>query len=85
MAACTGGLPGTIPGRRALVRIAPPVSVLAYRRAYSTVHGAWIEAAGLPVGELVPVHSYQPILTIGNPQQEQLCTSLTTSSPRPLI
>ncbi|MGH3802628.1 MAG: lasso peptide biosynthesis B2 protein, partial [Pseudonocardiaceae bacterium] len=36
-----------------------------------TVH-SWIEAAGQPVGELVPIHSYLPILTIGQPDQEQL-------------
>lgn len=33
---------------------------------------SWIEAAGQPVGELVPVHFYQPILTIGHPGQEEL-------------
>ncbi|MGQ0718261.1 MAG: lasso peptide biosynthesis B2 protein [Pseudonocardiales bacterium] len=35
-----------------------------------TAH-SWIEAAGQPVGEIVPVGSYQPILTIGGPDQEQ--------------
>lgn len=36
-----------------------------------TAH-SWIEAASHPVGELVPVHSYQPILTIGQLYQEPL-------------
>ncbi|MGH3753707.1 MAG: lasso peptide biosynthesis B2 protein [Pseudonocardiaceae bacterium] len=32
---------------------------------------SWIEAAGQPVGELVSVRSYQPILTIGRSDPEQ--------------
>lgn len=43
---------------------------------------AWVEIAGHPVGELVPVQSYLPILTIDTARQEDRCPSLTTSSPR---
>ncbi|MGH3720811.1 MAG: lasso peptide biosynthesis B2 protein [Pseudonocardiaceae bacterium] len=46
-----------------------------------TAH-AWVEIAGHPVGELVPVQSYLPILTIDTPRQEDRCPSPTTSSPR---
>ncbi|MGB8996366.1 MAG: lasso peptide biosynthesis B2 protein [Pseudonocardiaceae bacterium] len=35
-----------------------------------TAH-AWVEAAGRPVGELVSLDSYQPILTIGHPHREK--------------
>jgi hypothetical protein len=35
-----------------------------------TAH-SWIEAAGQPVGELVSVGSYQPILSIGPPDQAE--------------
>ncbi len=35
-----------------------------------TAH-SWIEADGQPVGELVLVHSYQPILSIGRPSPEE--------------
>jgi hypothetical protein len=28
---------------------------------------SWVEVAGRPLGELVPVDSYQPVLTIGHP------------------
>ncbi|MGH3930567.1 MAG: lasso peptide biosynthesis B2 protein [Pseudonocardiaceae bacterium] len=35
-----------------------------------TAH-SWVEVAGQPVGELTPVHSYQPILTIGRPEREE--------------
>ncbi len=31
---------------------------------------AWVEAAGRPVGELVSIDSYRPILTIGRPHWE---------------
>jgi hypothetical protein len=45
-----------------------------------TAH-AWVEIAGHPVGEFVPVQSYLPILAIGTPRQEDRCPSPTTSSP----
>ncbi|MGH3854241.1 MAG: lasso peptide biosynthesis B2 protein [Pseudonocardiaceae bacterium] len=46
-----------------------------------TAH-AWVEIAGHPVGELGPVQSYLPILTIDTSRQEDRCPSPTTSSPR---
>ncbi|MGQ0772829.1 MAG: lasso peptide biosynthesis B2 protein [Pseudonocardiales bacterium] len=36
-----------------------------------TAH-SWIEVAGQAVGERTPVHSYQPILTIGHAEREGL-------------
>lgn len=41
---------------------------------------AWVEVAGHPVGELVAVQWYLPILTIDSPQEDR-CPSPTTSSP----
>lgn len=46
-----------------------------------TAH-AWVEIDGHPVGELVPVQSSLPILTIDSHRQENRCPSPTTSSPR---